>query len=187
MKIVSEKEAIEELNKILKYDIDYTEYNPEEFEEISNDALLVKEYVGLSGELNDITLDTQDIKQILNNKDLLVMSVFEYSGLNSAQEVIKSIILDFEENQLSLIESDGILVCFQINSNYPMMEISDAIDIICDKLNSISLFDEPDVIFGTSCDDSLKDDYTKATIFMGYPKNKFNSYVNNFIKQSPLL
>lgn len=180
MKIVSEKEAFIELNKIVNYDIDDTDYNSEKFEEISNDAFLVKEYAGLSSDLNDITLDTQDIKKILNNKDLLVMSVFEYSGLNSAKEVIKSIILDFKENQLSLIESDGILVCFQINSNYPMMEISGAMNIICDKLNSISLFDEPDVVFGTSCDDSLKDNYAKATVFMSYSKIKINNYANNF-------
>ena len=133
-------------------------------------------------ENNSILLDIEDINQITKNKDLLVMSASKYSGSNSAQEAIKSAILDFEKNNLSLKEADGILIYFQINSDYEIMKIAEAMEIIYNKCENKIMYLEPDVIWGTSCVNDFKNDYVKATVFIGFSKK--GKYGNNYIDKS---
>ena len=51
-------------------------------------------------------------------------------------------------------------------------------------LSKVEFNDEPYVIFGASCDDSLDIDYVKATVFMAYKEN-FKP-ANKFIEVSPI-
>lgn len=128
---------------------------------------------------NDIKIGIEDINQITKNKNLLVVSASEYSGNNPAQETIKSAILDFEKNNLSLKEADGILVYFQVNSDYEIMDISEAMEIINIKSKHEVMLEEPDVIWGISFDNNLKNNYVKATVFIGFSrKGKYgDSYI----------
>ncbi len=135
---------------------------------------------------NDIILDNEDINIITKNKDLLTMTIAEYSGPYAAQEAIKSAILDFEENMLPITEADGILVYFKMNTNHPIMELAEAMEIIHDKYESIYPSNDLNVIFGVSCDDSMKEDCVKASVFISYLKEKNSSYANNYITESPL-
>lgn len=148
------------------------------------DAVCSVEY--LDTEENNIILNIADIDKITNNKYLLVMSSFEQDCLNSAKKAIELIVLDFEENNKLLIEADGILVCFQVNSNYNIMDFAEAMEIIYSRWNDKAMLNEPDVIFGVSCNSNLKDNYVKATIFMGYSKEENFSYSNNYILSSSI-
>ena len=149
-------------------------------------AVFSVEYLGSETEENNIILNIEDINKITNNKHLLVMSSFEQYCPNSAQKAIELIVLDFEENNKSLIEADGILVCFQVNSDYNIMNFVEAMEIIYSRWNDKAMLNEPDVIFGVSCDNRLKDDYVKATVFMGYSKKINASYANNYISISSI-
>lgn len=183
MKILSYEEAIIELNRILNYNIMDTKIDTKEIETSSSYILSMAECLNISSELNDIVLDIEDINHIINNKELLTMSNSEYYGSHAIYEAIQLMVEDIEENKVSLINSDGVLVYFQINSDYPIMELSEVMNIIYSKWDEKSIIKEIDVIFGTSCDNSLEDDYVKITIFVSYSKKV--SYVNNLITQLP--
>lgn len=135
---------------------------------------------------NDISLDVEDINLIVENKDLLVMSVCENNGKTAAYEVIQSIVSDFEENGLSLLDMDGILVHFSISSNYEVIKLMEGMDIIYNKFDTVFALNHPSVIFGVSCDDKLSDKYVKGTVFIGYTVKEIFKYTNNFIEVSSL-
>jgi len=180
MKILSKEEFTTELNRIVTCGTNDIEIGPEDMKIAKSGDFFAVEY--LDSKTSSIILDIEDVNQIRKNKDLLVMSATECSGNNSAQEAIKSAVLDFEKNNLLLKEADGILVYFQTNSNYEIMKIGKAMEIIYDRCESKIMDQEPDVIWGMSCDDSLSYDYVKVTIFIGYAKK--TKYVNNYIVKS---
>ncbi|NOX16147.1 MAG: hypothetical protein GXP61_09035 [Epsilonproteobacteria bacterium] len=170
MKILSEEEFKKELDKIVTYGDNDIAIGIEDLHRgIENHPFKVE------------CLDTEDINQITNNKDLIIMSSSEYCGSNSAVEVIKSIILDFEKNKFLIRETDGILVYFQVNLNYKIMSFADAVEIIYDKCEYECLSMEPDIIWGVSCDNDFEDDYVKATVFVSYSKKRKLGYANNCI------
>ena len=117
---------------------------------------------------NDIKLDIGDLDIVAKDQYLLVMGVSEYSGASAGKKAIKAIILDLEENELSLKEADGVLVHFKMNTNHPIMELADAIELINDRLFEIELSNEPSLIWGLSCDENMKEDCVKATVFISY-------------------
>lgn len=133
---------------------------------------------------NDIKLEVEDIDTVTKNKDLLVMSVSEYSGSHAAKKAIQFTVLDFEENGLSLKESDGIIVSYKMNTNYQIMELAGAMEVIHDKLIEIYTDDEPSVIWGISCDNNMKEDCIKASVVISYSKQRRCTYANNYITGS---
>lgn len=132
---------------------------------------------------NDITIDSEDIDIVTKNKNLLVMSISEYSGSYAGIEAIKSAVLDFEENELFIKDADGILVNFKMHPNYLIMELAEAMDIINDKLCDLYIDNEPNVVWGLSCDDNMKEDCVIATVFISYSKQRRGSYVNNIFSK----
>lgn len=180
MKILSNEKLKKELDEILNYNINDIVRDEKDMDTMrGNNLLNIVECPNINSEDNDIIIDYEDINTMINNKDLLAMSDFEYCCDSSAKKAIKSTILDFEENSLSLIEADAILVCFEVNLNYEMMEITDAMGIIYDKWSHIFMTEEPDVIFGVSCNNDFEDDYTKVTVFVSYSKKEKLLHVNN--------
>ena len=135
---------------------------------------------------NDISLDIEDINLITKNKDLVVMGVYENCSDEAAYKVISSMVSDFEDNELSLMNVDGILLYFQISSSYNLTNLTYAMEIIDNKCDTVYITDEPYIIFGTSCDDSLDIDYVKATVFMGYSAKENLKPANNFIEVAPI-
>ncbi len=114
------------------------------------------------------------------------MSVCENNGETAAYEVVKSIVSDFEENGLSLLKMDGILVHFQISSHYEVIKLMAGMDIIYNKFDTVFTLNHPSVIFGVSCDDKLSNQYVKAKAFIGYTVEEIFKYTNNFIEISSL-
>ena len=161
MKQLSKNEFTQELNKIVAY-VDSN---------IENSSTNNKEYpfqiesLNHKSTANDISLDIEDINHIVKNKATLIMGSTD--SISYTDSIIESIILDFEQNNFSLKESDGILVYFQANSNYSIMQFIDEMEIIYNKCANI----KPAIIWGVSCDDTLEDEYVKATVFMSYSKN----------------
>lgn len=184
MKILSKQEVIIELNEILNYNISDIKVDTKEIETASSYILSMVECLNISNELNDIILDIEDINHIINNKDLLIMSAFEYRGNNALREAMKLTVKDIENNKLLLINADGILVYFQVNSDYPMMKLSKAMDVINRQWYEKFIINEPDVIFGISCNNDLENDYVKITIFASFSKKEDFSYINNLIPLS---
>ena len=186
IKILFKEEFSIELNKIFNYDIYDIKINTGDVKTITDSDVFQIECFDcdIDDELNSCILSMEDIDCITKNKDVLAMSVFEQCGYNSAQEVIKSIVLDFEKEKLSLMKTDGILIYFQTNSNYQIMDISEAVGIIQNKSDDIYTTEQPELIWGISCDNELEDDYMKATVFISYSKKIDFGYVNNFITTS---
>jgi len=76
----------------------------------------------------------------------------------------------------------GVLVHFHMHPNFPMIETSEAMVVVQE-----SAHEDADVIFGTSTDDTLPENYVKITIIAtGFEKNANSSSNNeNFISDSP--
>ena len=158
MKQLSKNEFLQELDKIVTY-VD---------SHIKNLSTNDKEYpfqvksLNHKSSSNDIILDIEDINHIVDKKDILIMSSAD--STTSTDNIIESIVLDFEQNNFFLKESDGILVYFQANSNYSIMQFIYEIEIIYNKCATM----KSNIIWGVSCDETLEDEYVKTTIFMSY-------------------
>jgi hypothetical protein len=98
------------------------------------------------------------------------MKADEYIGKDASYKIISTMISDFEKIDLSHMNVDGILICFQTHSKNDIMKLYDGVEIIYKKFEYENIDDEPDVIFGLHCDDSLDIDYVKATLFFGLSK-----------------
>lgn len=200
MKILAYEEVIIKLNNILNYNILDTKVNNNEVsyynildsritdyklpKPITITSLVDECLENLYSEDNDIRIGLEDLDYITKNKDLLVMSSANYYGDQSAQEAIQEVVQDIENNNLELINADGILICFQVNSDYSIMELSEGMDIISSKWHDEFMLIEPNMIFGVSCDNNFEDNFVKATLFISYSKKENLKYVNNFIKSS---
>jgi cell division protein FtsZ len=99
------------------------------------------------------------------------MGVGEHEGENAAYEAIKSAVESPLLDNMSINGAMGVLVHFKINPNFPIMEVSDAMEVVHE-----SAHDEADVIFGTSTDEALSEDYVKITIVAtGFEKELSNN------------
>ncbi|PIP11143.1 MAG: hypothetical protein COT46_11945 [Sulfurimonas sp. CG08_land_8_20_14_0_20_36_33] len=70
---------------------------------------------------------------------------------------------------------DSILVYFKIHPNCNMMKLIEAMDIVYRLANK-----ETDVVFGTSCDENISENYVKVTVFLSYLPKLANA--NNYIE-----
>ena len=128
------------------------------------DSILAQAVSGTSGVIlssgeNDINLDFADLQTVMSHKGMALMGVGEHEGENAAYEAIKSAIESPLLDNMSINGAMGVLVHFKVHPNFPIMEISDAMDVVHD-----SAHDEAEVIFGTSTDENLSEEYVKITI-----------------------
>ena len=139
------------------------------------DGILAQAVSGTSGVIlasgeNDINLDFADLKTVMSHQGMALMGVGEHEGENAAYEAIKSAIESPLLDNMSINGAMGVLVHFKINPNFGLMEISEAMEVVHD-----SAHDEAEVIFGTSTDESLAEDYVKITIVAtGFEKELAN-------------
>jgi cell division GTPase FtsZ len=179
MKILSYEECKKELSNIATYGENDITIDSKDIKTLTQDSVFTVEELDLDNGSGNILLSNEDIDIVTKNKNLLVMSISEFSGSYAGIEAIKSAVLDFEENELFLKDADGILVNFKMHTNYLIMELAEAMDIINDKLCDVYIDNEPNVIWGLSCDDNMKEDCVIATVFISYSKQRRGSYVNN--------
>jgi len=108
---------------------------------------------------SDINLDFADVKTVMSHKGLALMGVGVGSGSDSATEAAKSALSSPILNDIDISGAMGIIVHFKINPNYPLSNISTAMDLIEGNGD-----EDADVIFGTSADESLAIDEVQITL-----------------------
>lgn len=128
------------------------------------DSILAQAVSGTSGVIlssgeNDINLDFADLQTVMSHQGMALMGVGEYEGENAAYEAIKAAIESPLLDNMSINGAMGVLVHFNVHPNFPIMEISDAMDVVHE-----SAHDEAEVIFGTSTDEAFSEEYVKITI-----------------------
>jgi cell division protein FtsZ len=128
------------------------------------DSVLAQAVSGTSGVIlssgeNDINLDFADLKTVMSHKGMALMGVGEHEGENAAYEAIKAAIESPLLDNMSINGAMGVLVHFSMHPEFPMMEIAEAMDVVHD-----SAHEDAEVIWGTSTDSTMPEDYIKITI-----------------------
>ena len=128
------------------------------------DDVLARAVSGISGVIlsygqNDINLDFADVKTVMSHRGLALMGVGESQGSNSAYEAIKSAIESPLLDNMSINGALGVLVHFTTNPNYPLVDISEAMEIVYESAD-----EDAHVIFGTTTDESMEPDRVKITL-----------------------
>lgn len=151
------------------------------------DSVLAQAVSGTAGVIlstgeNDINLDFADLKTVMSHKGMALMGVGEHEGENAAYEAIKAAIESPLLDNVSINGAMGVLVHFHMHPNFPMIETSEAMIVVQE-----SAHEDADVIFGTSTDDTLPENYVKITIIATGFEKDLNSGSNNenFVNETP--
>lgn len=148
------------------------------------DGVLAQAVSGTSGVIlssgeNDINLDFADLQTVMSHKGMALMGVGEYEGENAAYEAIKAAIESPLLDNMSINGALGVLVHFKMHPDFPLMEISDAMNVVHE-----SAHEDAEVIFGTSTDDTIEPNYIKITIVAtGFEKELTNN--EDFESEAP--
>ncbi|MDQ7044367.1 MAG: cell division protein FtsZ [Sulfurimonas sp.] len=144
------------------------------------DGVLAQAVSGTSGVIlssgeNDINLDFADLKTVMSHQGMALMGVGEHEGENAAYEAIKAAIESPLLDNMSINGAMGVLVHFKIHPDFPIMEISDAMDVVNESAHA-----DAEVIFGTSTDETLGAEYVKITIVAtGFEKEETDKGTND--------
>jgi cell division protein FtsZ len=137
-------------------------------DEILHRAVSGTSNIILSDSNGGITVDFADFQTVMSYKGTALMGISEFHGQNAASEALKSAIESPLLDNVSIEGAMGILVHFTHHSEYPIMEVSDAMDTIEDRVN-----EEADVIHGATYDDTLPMDMVKITVIAtGFEKEE---------------
>ncbi len=130
----------------------------------------------------DINLDFADLKTVMSHKGVALMGVGEHQGDNAAYEAIKSAIESPLLDNISINGAMGVLVHFYMHPQFSMIEVSEAMNVVNE-----SAHEDAEVIFGTSTNESLPEDYIKITIVAtGFERVKASSNNESFEKESSI-
>ena len=149
------------------------------------DSVLAQAVSGTSGVIlssgeNDINLDFADLQTVMSHKGMALMGVGEHEGENAAYEAIKAAIESPLLDNMSINGAMGVLVHFKMHPSFSMIELSDAMEVVHD-----SAHDEAEVIWGTSTDESIPENYIKITIVAtGFEKELSND--PSFVPETPM-
>ena len=151
------------------------------------DGVLSQAVSGTSGVIlssgeNDINLDFADLQTVMSHKGMALMGVGEHEGENAAYEAIKAAIESPLLDNMSINGAMGVLVHFKMHPEFPLMEISDAMNVVHE-----SAHEDAEVIFGTSTDEEIPEDYVKITIVATGFEKDLNAAKNNddFVSETP--
>jgi len=151
------------------------------------DSVLAQAVSGTSGVIlasgeNDINLDFADLQTVMSHKGMALMGVGEYEGENAAYEAIKAAIESPLLDNMTINGAMGVLVHFKMHPDFPLMEISDAMNVVHE-----SAHEDAEVIFGTSTDATITPNYIKITIIATGFERDINTGSNNedFVNETP--
>lgn len=151
------------------------------------DSVLAQAVSGTSGVIlssgeNDINLDFADLQTVMSHKGMALMGVGEYEGENAAYEAIKAAIESPLLDNMTINGAMGVLVHFKMHPDFPLMEVSDAMNVVHE-----SAHEDAEVIFGTSTDDTIEPNYIKITIVATGFERDISSKTNNedFVNDTP--
>jgi len=125
----------------------------------------------ISHSASDINLDFADVKTVMSHKGLALMGVGHATGQNAAYDAAIEAISSPLLGDISINGAQGVLVHFNIHPDYPILQISEA-------MNTIEEYADEDasVIFGTTTDDSIAEDEVYITIIAtGFEKEVASS------------
>jgi cell division protein FtsZ len=148
------------------------------------DSVLAQAVSGTSGVIlssgeNDINLDFADLQTVMSHRGMALMGVGEHEGENAAYEAIKAAIESPLLDNMSINGAMGVLVHFSMHPDFPMMELAEAMEVVHD-----SAHDDAEVIWGTSTDESIAENYIKITIVAtGFDKELTNN--EDFVSETP--
>ncbi len=128
------------------------------------DGVLAQAVSGTSGVIlssgeNDINLDFADLQTVMSHKGMALMGVGEFEGENAAYEAIKAAIESPLLDNMTINGAMGVLVHFKMHPEFPLMEVSDAMNVVHE-----SAHEDAEVLFGTSTDETISPNYVKITI-----------------------
>ena len=151
------------------------------------DGVLAQAVSGTSGVIlssgeNDINLDFADLQTVMSHKGMALMGVGEHEGENAAYEAIKAAIESPLLDNMTINGAMGVLVHFKMHPEFPLMEISDAMNVVHE-----SAHEDAEVIFGTSTDETIEPNYIKITIVATGFEKDLNVGTNNedFVNDTP--
>lgn len=155
----------------------------ESFKEVDN--VLAKAVNGISGVIlnygnNDINVDFADLKTVMSHRGLALMGTGEAKGENAASEAIKDAINSPLFDNLSINGAMGVLVNFEINRDYPFLEINGAMGLVEEAAHQ-----DANIIFGTQTSEDIALDSVKVTIIAtGFEKEIINDVQANVESQT---
>jgi len=117
---------------------------------------------------NDINLDFADVKTVMSHRGLALMGSGRSDGANAAYDAAKAAINSPLLDNISINGAMGVLVHFHIHPDYPILQISEAMETIEDHAD-----EDANVIFGTTTNSNLEIDEVKITIVAtGFDSNE---------------
>ena len=106
-----------------------------------------------------INVDFADARTALSHKGLALMGVGESKGDNAAVEAVRAAIESPLLDNLNITGAKGVLVSFEFHDDYPMVAMSDAMEIIRSVAD-----EDADIIHGTYTRTDIDTDYVRVTI-----------------------
>ena len=103
---------------------------------------------------NDINLDFADVKTVMSHRGLALMGSGYATGPSAAYDAAKAAIESPLLDNISIDGAMGVLVHFDIHPDYPIMEISEAMNIIEESAD-----EEASVIFGTTTNPNMRNNF----------------------------
>ena len=113
----------------------------------------------LSHAPNDINLDFADVRTVMRHRGLALMGAGQSAGANAAYDAAKIALESPLLDDISIDGALGVLVHFNIHPDYPILELSKAMDIIEENAD-----EDASVIFGTTTSPSIAEDEVRITI-----------------------
>ncbi len=113
----------------------------------------------LSHAPNDINLDFADVRTVMKHRGLALMGAGQSAGANAAYDAAKIALESPLLDDISIDGAMGVLVHFHIHPDYPILEISKAMDIIEENAD-----EDASVIFGTTTNPDIGEDEVLITI-----------------------
>ncbi len=128
------------------------------------DAVLARAVSGISSIVlpsagEGINTDFADLSTVMSHTGLALMGMGQAEGDESAFQALKTAIQSPLLDDLTINGAMGVLVHFQMHPDYPLIAINQAMNLVYDAAD-----EDADVIFGTSVDSSLDNDFIKVTI-----------------------
>jgi len=115
----------------------------------------------ISTNKNDINLDMEDIKTILENDNVVFAGTGQHTGDDAPMYAIKSAITNASFDHKSVSQITGVLIHFKIHPNVSIAELEKAINMIHRDVN-----EDASIIWGTTDDATISKNYTEATVLI---------------------
>ncbi len=137
------------------------------------DNILSEAVAGISNVIlshgpNDINLDFADVKTVMGHRGLALMGSGKSEGANAAYDAAKAAIDSPLLDNISINGAMGVLVHFHIHPDYPILQVSEAMETIEDHAD-----EDANVIFGTTTNSNMAIDEVKITIVAtGFDSNE---------------